>query len=70
MRLAPGPPGMGPEVTLVVMILVSYHSRLFLRDYPVLDSHWHVTHRGIQKLVFFLFLGLTLAQNILVVSNS
>ena len=39
MRLALGPPGMNPEVILIVVILVHYYQRLFSRDYPALVSH-------------------------------
>ena len=39
MRLALGPPGMEPEVILIVVILVRYYYRLFLGDYPPLVSH-------------------------------
>ena len=38
MRLALGPPGMEPEVILIVVILICYYKRLSLRDYPPLVS--------------------------------
>ena len=39
MRLALGPPGIDPEVILIVVILDNYHYRLFQRDYPAPISH-------------------------------
>ena len=39
MRLALGPFRMEPEVTLIVVLLIRYYQRLFLKDYPPLVSH-------------------------------